>query len=394
MRVIVAGEYRLYRGPDGHHYAESVFSHDFWERYLDVFDEVLVVARVTPTADVAALIRVDGPRVSVWEMPYYVGLAGYVRAWRTLRRAAAAVGHHEGAVVLRVPGAIGTALATAIPASRPYALEVVGDPAEVFSKGVVEPPLRRLLRWKAVRDLRRLCRRAVAVAYVSRYELEPRYPASPGTPTFAYSSAAMPEEAFSARPRGFPTPLRSLIAIGSMDQMYKGFDVLIRCLPDLLGATPELRLTLVGGGRHRGELEALVRELGVGEAVQFTGVVKDPAEIRRLLDGADLFVSASRTEGLPRTVIEAHARGVPCVGTRVGATPELLRDEDMCPPDDESQLGSLIAKRIKDPDWAMQESARAWAQARRYEQSRLQAERNRMLRTLHAATARNGATAD
>jgi glycosyltransferase involved in cell wall biosynthesis len=67
------------------------------------------------------------------------------------------------------------------------------------------------------------------------------------------------------------------------------------------------------------------------------------------LDQADIFVMPSRTEGLPRTMIEAMARGLPCIGSAVGGIPELLRPEDMVPAGDASSLAGAIIKIAKNP---------------------------------------------
>ena len=89
-------------------------------------------------------------------------------------------------------------------------------------------------------------------------------------------------------------------------------------------------LTVIGDGRYRAELEALAASLDL--PVRFTSQLKRP-QVMAELDDANLFVLASRTEGLPRAVIEAMARGLPCVGTRVGGIPELLDSRALCDPD-------------------------------------------------------------
>lgn len=385
MRAIVVGEYRLFRGPDGHFYADNVFGHDFWQRYLDVFDGVVVVARVADVADTAAMVQVDGPDVAVHPMPYYVGFGAYLRNLLRLRRAARQVAGLPGAMILRVPGAVASIVHGQLPSSRPFALEVVGDPMDVFAPGVVEPPLRRAVRSVAVRRLRAQARSAAAVAYVSTYRLAQRYPASPGVPTFAYSSASLPAAAFAPSPRVFAGPLTRVIAIGSMEQMYKGFDVLLHALAAVRSRIPEVTLTLVGGGRYAPDLEAMTEELGLADIVRFAGVIRDPEELRSVLDNSDLLVSSSRTEGLPRTIIEAQARGLPCVGTSAGATSDLLETAEMCEPGDVRGLADLVARSLRDPELSSVSARRGWANSRRYGSAALQRERNSMLAVLREA---------
>jgi hypothetical protein len=74
MRVVVALETRLERTPDGRTWARGWLSYAFWQRYLDVFDEVGVLARVRAVTEPALNAQpVDGPHVHVIPVPYYHG---------------------------------------------------------------------------------------------------------------------------------------------------------------------------------------------------------------------------------------------------------------------------------------------------------------------------------
>jgi glycosyltransferase involved in cell wall biosynthesis len=66
------------------------------------------------------------------------------------------------------------------------------------------------------------------------------------------------------------------------------------------------------------------------------------------LDHADLFIMPSRTEGLPRALLEAMARGLPCIGSAVGGIPELLPPEDLFPAGDPLALARKIQEVLAD----------------------------------------------
>ncbi len=68
------------------------------------------------------------------------------------------------------------------------------------------------------------------------------------------------------------------------------------------------------------------------------------------LDSADLFVSPSRQEGVPRAMIEAMARGLPCIGSSVGGTPETLPQEFLVPPNDRPRLAAEIMRVAANPN--------------------------------------------
>lgn len=87
-------------------------------------------------------------------------------------------------------------------------------------------------------------------------------------------------------------------------------------------ATPDARLVLAGSGPERGALERAVLEAGLRQCVDFVGQV-NAREVRAVLRRAHVFVLPSEFEGLPVSVIEAMATGLPVIATD-GAPPELF----------------------------------------------------------------------
>jgi glycosyltransferase involved in cell wall biosynthesis len=95
---------------------------------------------------------------------------------------------------------------------------------------------------------------------------------------------------------------------------------------------PDCRLEILGDGPLRRELEELARSLGVADAVQFHGSHLD---VSSFLHRVDTFVLSSVSEGLPLTMLEAMAAGLPVVATSVGGVPELIGATGcgwLCPP--------------------------------------------------------------
>ncbi|MFM9378166.1 glycosyltransferase family 4 protein [Gordonia sp. VNK21] len=112
----------------------------------------------------------------------------------------------------------------------------------------------------------------------------------------------------------------------------KGQDVLIKAMPQMLAAQPELRLAIVGGGPYREHLEELAGKTGVAGSVLFTGTVP-AAELPTHHAMADVFAMPTRTrgggldvEGLGIVFLEASATGIPVVAGDSGGAPETVRD--------------------------------------------------------------------
>ena len=130
----------------------------------------------------------------------------------------------------------------------------------------------------------------------------------------------------------------------------KGHADLLQALAELRGER-EVTLDLVGDGELRGELQQLVRRLGLADAVYFHGELPKE-EVAELMRQADLFVLPSRFENLPCALIEAMASGLPSVATAVGGVPDLLDGTGgvLCPPRDSTALAAAIADALNRRD--------------------------------------------
>ncbi|MDG4764776.1 glycosyltransferase [Solwaraspora sp. WMMD406] len=391
MRVVVTIEARFTRTPDGAIWTQTGQDHQFWSGYLTAFDQVRAVARVRDVAEPAAEAkRVDGPDVEVWPVPYYLGPYRYLAHRAAIGRAVRASAGPRDAVILRAPSPIGTILAAVRDRLRlPYAMEVVGDPSDLFAPGVVDHPLRPVLRRLYVDRLRRQCRSAVGAAYVTDRFLQSRYPTAPGAVNVAVSDVDLAPVAYvdTARPAAPTRRPTTLISVGSLEQRYKGIDTVIAALAALTATSRAVRLVHIGDGRYRSELVDLARRYGVADRVVFTGALPGGDAVRRELDAADLFVMPSRTEGMPRALIEAMARALPAIGSTVGGIPELLPPGSLVPPDDPGRWADAIAALLDQPERMAADSARNLSRARDFSADLLTARRNAYYRAVAEATA-------
>jgi glycosyltransferase involved in cell wall biosynthesis len=130
----------------------------------------------------------------------------------------------------------------------------------------------------------------------------------------------------------------------------KDFGNLIRAIARVHAAGIPMRLVLAGEGPLRSNLEALAKELDLGDSVVFPGNIGD---MRRFYGALDVFVLSSVREGSPNVVLEAMASGCPVIATNVGGVPELIGDQDsglLVTPNDPGQLSSALLRLAKDPD--------------------------------------------
>lgn len=369
MNVVVTCEGHFDRTPDGRVW--TVFPYSFWTRYLSVFSSVRVVARVRDVTAVAPGLRpASGPNVTFCAVPDYRGPEQYLLRSAGVAAATAEALRNRDAVILRVAGQIGTCVGFRLrKEGRPYGVEVVSDPYNSLAPNAVKHPLRPFFRWLSTRRLRQECGGACAVSYVTERVLQRRYPPAPGAFTTHYSSVELPPAAFVNVPRTSMPPadgVIKLIFVGTLARLYKGPGVLIDAVGTCVRNGLNVELVLVGSGRYRAELEARATAVGLGSRVQFRGQLPTPEAVRAELDQAHLFVLPSIADVLPRAMIEAMARALPCVGSTVGGIPELLPMEDLVPPNDAPALARTIRQVLAEPARMARMSARNLEKAREY----------------------------
>jgi glycosyltransferase involved in cell wall biosynthesis len=335
-------------------------SMQYWRQYAPLFETVLIVGRtrrrgpgsgmpvVAPGVQFLPITAMGG------RIGFLFGLASAMRVWRTLRR--------DDVVFLRVPSIVGSvAVLPHILRGRPLVVHVVGDPESSLSQ-LLPGWLVRL----AVRHTRWLARRGHIVLYVTQQALQQKYPASPGTPTRVKRNILPRDLVLVDKPSETdgPAVLRILTA-GSQEQMYKGHDVLLDAVHTCVKAGVRIEAVIVGGGRFHDALVARSVELGLGDRVRFTGQLPSSAHVADELRRADLFVLPSRTEGMPRVLLEAMCLGKPCVASDVGGVAELLPERYLLPPGEVEPLAEAIARAARDRLWLRQAAEDSLNAARR-----------------------------
>ena len=368
MNVVVTLEHRFYRTPDGKVWTQTTFPHSFWKRYLKIFDGVRVVARIREVTSIAPdWKQANGEGVSFIAVPYYIGPWQYFLRSRSVKRALRDAVAANDAVILRVSSQLASCLQPyLLKKGHPYAVEVVADPYDVFAPGSIRHPLRPYFRWTSWYQLKLECAAACGAAYVTKQALQRRYPCDGHS--VGISDVVLPEWSITseARPQINTDRPVNIIFVGTMAQLYKAPNVLIDAVALCVKKGVNIKLTLVGDGQYRAELEAQATARGIEERVCFCGQLPGGEAVRAQLDLADLFILPSHQEGLPRAMVEAMARALPCIGSTVGGIPELLSAEDMVAPGDASALANKIHEVVTDPKRMLRMSARNLEIAKNY----------------------------
>jgi glycosyltransferase involved in cell wall biosynthesis len=129
---------------------------------------------------------------------------------------------------------------------------------------------------------------------------------------------------------------------------HKAHADLLRAAAQVCARRPGVRFFLVGEGELRAELGRLAGELGIADAVVFTGFREDALE---LLSIFDVFVMSSYLEGLGTSIMDAQVLRVPVVATRAGGIPEIVEDGVsglLVPPREPGLLADAILRMLND----------------------------------------------
>jgi glycosyltransferase involved in cell wall biosynthesis len=121
---------------------------------------------------------------------------------------------------------------------------------------------------------------------------------------------------------------RTLVAFTGRLLKGKGLDVLIPAFARLAATNPQLHLVILGSGAGHTlsveeEVRASVRDLRLDDRVTLTGRVENVEEYLR---AADIFAFPSIYEGLPHSIVEAAAAGLPSAASRAGGIPDVVED--------------------------------------------------------------------
>ncbi|AGB38813.1 glycosyltransferase family 4 protein [Natronococcus occultus] len=144
----------------------------------------------------------------------------------------------------------------------------------------------------------------------------------------------------------------------------KNQSLLLRAFASVASTDTDVRLTLVGDGPLRSDLEALARSLGVRDAVEFTGFIERDA-VYQLLAASDLYVQPSLSEGFCMAVVEAMACRLPVVVSDIDVFDEIVGDAGaVANPRRPEAFAKQLRDLLADTDRATALADRAYERAR------------------------------
>lgn len=366
----------LYRADDGRifgtHYSDAIK-----QRYLHLGDHVTFLMREARlSGDPARYSLITEDRFSFVSSPDLMSpskrIVNHRAAMRIIKREVSAA----DILVARIPSLTARlAVAYAKELGKPYITECVACNWDALWnhhwKAKLAAPWYYLAQKLAMRD-------STHAIYVTEEFLQARYPTRGKTVAISDVDIAAPIRGTIDRRLNhiaafdrLKRPLR-LVTAANVAVPYKGQGDVIRVLKSLAKGGIDAEYHLIGDGDQI-HLRALAKELGVEARVIFHGALEH-RQVFALLDEMDIYIQPSRQEGLPRAMIEAMSRGLPCAGARTGGIPELIPAERIFSPGDLGRITEILAA-LADKDTQAEQARQNFERATAYSRDNLNTKR-------------------
>ncbi|WGH76982.1 glycosyltransferase [Tenacibaculum tangerinum] len=318
------------------------FTKYMWDRYLSVFDELLVIGRekenlpnklVISSSNNVGFVLIDDIKSSKDKILKY----------KIIKKKIKTEIEKVDFVISRLPSTLGFfAIDICKEINKPYLIEVVGCPFDAYWNygGMLTKVIAPIQYFK----LRNYVKKSENIIYVTQKFLQSRYPNK--KQTIGISNVNLKEvqnvgSVLSFYNKSFET--FNIGLIGSFHVKYKGHVEAIKALKYLVNkGQKNIRLNLVGTG-DSGWLLDIIQELNLNQFVNIIGLLEAGEKgILPFLDKQHLYIHPSKQEGLPRVVIEAMSRGRLVLGASVAGVPELLSEKFLHKPGDWKKLANQI----------------------------------------------------
>lgn len=331
MKAIFCYDGPLYKDENSNYY-DSILNDQMFERYFKVADKLDLVIRTRPisTDDGAKKMgRISNPNISVIECPNLSSVNGLLKNRKQAERIIEKSICEVDLIFIRVPSVIGNiSIDIAKMHNKKYLVEVVGCPWDSYwnysLKGKIVAPFATAMMKKRVKN-------APFALYVTNEFLQKRYPTNGKSINCSNVELAPVDENILnnriQKINGYTSITKFKIGTAAgLDVLYKGQQYVIQALSELKkeGIT-NIEYQLIGGGTGA-YLLGMAQKLGVEDQVNIIGQMPHD-EVFKWLDELDIYVQPSRQEGLPRSVIEAMSRGLPCIGAKTAGIPELIESK-------------------------------------------------------------------
>lgn len=282
-------------------------------------------------------------------------------------------------IVVRLPSFLGIfCLIINIIFKKKYFIEFVGSPKEALLMAKSNHSILYKLFVSIFDKLNKyFVYHANGVIYVTQFSLQEKFP-SKGFQATA-SNVEVNVDTIKPKIEDYKVNLENIKIglIASYNNEYKGLDIAIKAISILKQKGHNVSLYILGTGKLLNHYTNLSQKFGIKEHIHFEGSLAGGDAVLKWLKSLDLYIQPSRTEGLPRALIEAMSVGLPAIASNVGGIPELLSEEYLIEKEDFENLASKLEKLLTSKELRFNSGLENWETSQKYDAKILKKERQK-----------------
>lgn len=353
-KVLVVDNAHLYKTPDGKYYTPSIYSYDFFQRYLNVFEEVRFAAKTkcVDQIDISKYLLVSGDNLEIYELPWYRGLKGLLKNLPQLIKQSRNACEGCSCYIYRI-AQIESFMIYLFGKTkrRPFAVEVVNDPSVCFSDNFFFKTFVNIF-------MKRMLYKANGASYLTSEILQKSYPsrAHKNGNSDLYFTSNYPtidlDDDDIYQPKVYKNTLNQLKILhvsNTFNDEKKGHYTVIDIVQNLNKEGYSLTADFIGDGPALETYIEYATKLKINDKIHFLGRYTNKKELLKKMHEYDIFVFPSHSEGQGRVIIEAQAAGLPCLSTKSGGILELIEAKYLFEINDVRGYADTIKRLILKP---------------------------------------------
>ena len=321
----------IYYGTGLYWDGQNYYSHRPFGKYVEAIskkvEKVLLFVPVTQTNREQKGYCINLPNVEVIHLPYFTSYVSAAKIFLPFREV---FKRHIGKIDIlwiRYPGPFTVYVSnSARQKNKKFLFEITGDPIEVVRAGTKYKGIFRIIALLYLKVEQALMRNVLrnTLVFTRGQELCRKY-SRYSRKTVRTIGTTLSDEDFFHREDTCQNEREIRILYVGFLRHEKGLHYLLQSLKILRDRKLNVCLTIVGDGPVKEFLSRNSIRLNLRNAVDFKGYVSSEEELEEFYVRSDIFVLPSISEGTPRVLLEAMARGLPIVSTNVGGIPDLIK---------------------------------------------------------------------
>ncbi|WP_319077456.1 glycosyltransferase [Enterobacter cloacae] len=355
MSILYVSVERRYKYHNGNYYVQGIEDAAFFARYLDIFTEIYVIARVEKVKEQPKgfkLFRNNHVHIE----PIFTTGTGINNITKILQ-INNKIKKSNASVILRTPGILSYLLSLYfVLFNIQFSLEVVTNPLQEAKNLTANKILKKIFVIFFLSIFKMQLKKCQYASFVTKNEIQRIFLSQKEYQSDRYNSYyssillnegdSISKENLNARiSRLNKAEEFHMLFIGVLDRPFKGLDIFLKIVSTLPG---NYYATVIGDGHLLDNYKKMALSLNIIERVKFEGYISDIETKHRIMSESDLFVLTSRREGLPRVIIEAMAYGLPCFSSNVSGVAELISEDCIFPVDDWQAAVNIITGKTSE----------------------------------------------